>query len=68
MKTFRNALFSPKTRNYECTNIVVIRAERLPKDYDPAVWLETDESATRGFTYLGAIHQNGERHEQYGYL
>ena len=68
MTTYWNTKFTK--RNYECTNIVAIKAEKLPKGYDPEIWKANGFDAKPGIElqYLGAIHQNGERFEQYGYL
>lgn len=66
MKTYRNARFTK--RDYECTNIVAIVAEKLPIRFQGGDWVEADASATKGLTFLGAEYSNGERFELYGYL
>lgn len=73
MKTYWNTKFTK--RDYECTNIVAIKAEKLPKGYDPEIWKATGPEARAvtkkvctTFDYLGTVYQNGERFEQYGYL
>lgn len=68
MTTYWNTKFTK--RNYECTNIVAIKAETLPKGYDPAIWKANGMEVKPGIElqYLGATYQNGERFEQYGYL
>ena len=68
MKTYWNTAF--KQRDYECTNIVAIKADKLPKGYDPAIWKQNGYEVQAGIElrYLGAILSNGERFEQYGYL
>lgn len=68
MITYWNTKFTK--RDYECTNIVAIKAEKLPKGYDPAIWKANRIDAKPGIElqFLGVIYQNGERFEQYGYL
>lgn len=68
MQTFWNTKYTK--RNYECTNIVAIKAEQLPKGYDTTIWKANGLDVRTGIElqYLGAIYQNGERFEQYGYL
>ena len=68
MTTYWNTKFTK--RDPECTNIVAIKAETLPKGYDPAVWKANGMNVKPGIElqYLCAIYQNGERVEQYGYL
>lgn len=69
MTTFWNTNF--KKRDYECTNIVAIKAEKLPKGYDPTIWKPNgfDVAPTvGGLMQIDAITQNGERFERWGYL
>lgn len=68
MATYWNTKFT--RRDPECTTIVAIKAERLPKGYDPAIWKPNGIEVVEGIDLrrLGIIHQNGERFEQYGYL
>lgn len=66
MKTFWNTRFTK--RDPECTNIVAIKGDRLPKGYDPEMWKDDNREAPRGMMHLGTIHANGERFEQWGYL
>jgi hypothetical protein len=68
MTTFWNTKFTK--RDYECTNIVAIKADTLPKGYDANVWKANGQEVKPGIAlqYLGAVYQNGERFEQYGYL
>lgn len=69
MTTFWNTAFTK--RSYECTEIVAIKADELPKGYDAKVWkpngIEVRETAG-GIIRLDIIHQNGQRFERYGYL
>lgn len=55
-------------RNYECTNIVAIVAETLPKRFSTDVFKAEEDADLKGLAYLGAEYQNGERCELYGYL
>lgn len=68
MKTYWNTKFTK--RDPECTTIVAVKADKLPKGYDPAIWRENGQEVNAGIQlqYLGATYQNGERFEQYGYL
>lgn len=73
MTTYWNTKFTK--RDYECTNIVAIKADRLPQDYDEAVWKANGMEVSPGIElqYLGARYQRDAagttlRVEEYGYL
>jgi hypothetical protein len=68
MTTFWNTKFTK--RDYECTNIVAIKAEKLPKGYDPEIWKANGMEVREGIELMrnDITHQGGERHERYGYL
>ncbi len=69
MQTFWNTKFTK--RDYECTNIVAIKAKRLPNGYDPAIWKGNGHEVKEtvgGLMQIDAIYQNGERFERWGYL
>lgn len=66
MKTYRNKHFTK--RDYECTNVVAIVAESVPKRLNPADWIEADASVLKGLTKLDIVYENSERYERYGYL
>lgn len=68
MKTFWNTAF--RKRDYECTQIIAIKSERLPKGYDPAIWKSNGMEVREGIELrrIGIVHQCGESFEQYGYL
>lgn len=68
MKTFWNTSF--KKRDYECTNIVAIRAIELPKGYDPNVWKQNgyDVKSSMELQQIDIVYQSNERFERYGYL
>lgn len=68
MTTFWNTKFTK--RNYECTTVVAIKADELPKSYDPAVWKSNGMEVAEGIELkrLEIAYQNGERFEKYGYL
>ena len=68
MQTYWNTKFTK--RDYEATNIVAIKADRLPRGYDPAIWkpngIEVRECIE--LIRLDITHENGECFERYGYL
>lgn len=66
MKTYRNKHFTK--RDYECTNIVAIRSERLPNSLRHDDWEEADVSIVKGLTRIDIIYDSGQRYERYGYL
>lgn len=69
MQTYWNTAFTK--RDYECTNIVAIKADQLPKGYDPKVWKVNGYKAQPtmgGLMHIDSITQNGERFERWGYL
>jgi hypothetical protein len=68
MRTFWNTKFTK--RDPECTTIVAIKAEVLPKRYDAAIWKANGQEVKAGIElqYLGATYENGQRYELYGYL
>ena len=67
MKTYRNSRFTK--RDYECTNIVAIVADRLPQGYDPAIWREADDSVLKGLMQLDLLSdKDGLSFRRYGYL
>lgn len=68
MNTYWNTAWTK--RDYECTNIVAIKADQLPKGYDPNVWKDSacKASSLTNLMHIGSITQNGQRFEQWGYL
>jgi hypothetical protein len=69
MATFWNTKFTK--RDYECTTVVAIKAEALPKGCDPTIWKRNGHDAiptTGGLQHLDTITQGGQRFERWGYL
>ncbi len=68
MTTFWNTNF--KRRDYETSNLVAIKADTLPKGFDPEVWKANGKAVkeTNGMMRLCIRHQNGTRFEEFGYL
>lgn len=68
MTTYWNTKFTK--RNPECTTIVAIKANKLPKDYSADVWKPNGIEVKEGIELkrIDIIHQNGERIERFGYL
>ena len=69
MQTFWNTRFTK--RDYEATNIVAIKADRLPVGYDPTIWRADADISARlrsPVQQIDIIHQNGECFTRLGYL
>lgn len=68
MKTFWNTQF--RQRDPECSTIVAIKANVLPKTFDPEIWRPNGLEVREGIELrrLGIFYANKERYEIYGYL
>lgn len=68
MTTYWNTKFTK--RDPECTTVVAIKADKLPRGYDATIWKPNGMDVREGIEVqrLEIRHQNGERFEIFGYL
>lgn len=72
MATFWNTEFT--TRDYECSNVIAIVADKLPEGYDPTIWTEEGNARVRrqassiSYQMLFAETRDGQRFEAWGFL
>lgn len=68
MATFWNTKFTK--RDPECTTVVAVKAAKLPKQFDPAIWKPNGMEVKPGIELirLSIEYCNGESYELYGYL